>query len=269
MIALNDKFKIVNSLEELSSETGYNVLYITNDPDKVMIFYLMTVLYRSIGSPYYSYKHCSYLSSNVIAWVYNDKLPDGFEDGLYYKGFDQYEKYRTSFPFPYTTAKYSDGEVVFVIEEVKAAMKGYPVTITDRKSLKAKWNDVVFNMTWMKGWIEKLANVERKKIQEEKIAAADHFQNFLTDTFKNIPELGRVPDYWDKTKFKNEWVGHFKYCDIRFVPYTRKQADGTYIIQVSSPVFGSKDICKNHRKTIIKIIKLTQKYQEDLSKTLS
>ena len=264
MITLNDKFKVVNSFEELSQETSYNVLYITNDPDKVLIFYLMTMQYRALGGSYASYNHCSYLGGNVIAWIYKDNLPEGFADGLHYKGFDRYEKYRTSFPFPFTPAKYSDSEVVFKIEEVKALMKGYTVTITDRKSLKAKWNDVVFNMTWMKGWIQQLADIEKKKIEEQKMEANDHFQNFLTEVFSGIEGLERQHDYWDHSQLKNEWRAKFQYGEVRFTPYKRKQDDGTYVIEAASALFGDRQITKNHRKVIIKLLQMTKKYHEDL-----
>ena len=260
----SNKFKIVDSFEELSKQTGYYVLYITNDPDKAMIFYLMSVYeYRSYGGSYYDYRNCSYLGDSIIVWLYKDELPGGFKEGLYYKNYCSSSKYRTSFPFPYTPSKYTDEEVKLLLSKAKDRMHGYNVTINDRKSLKAKWNDVVFQMTWLKGWIDSLSIIEQNNIKKERADAEINFQTFLSKVFDDIPELTRTLDYWDKTKFKNEWKAEFKFGHIIFRPYGRIREDGTYAIEAASPMFGSHDILTNHRKTIIKLLQITKKYQDD------
>lgn len=262
-----EKFKVVKSYEELKNQTNYNVLYITDDPNKALVLLLMTYEYTAVGGAYCLYKHCEYLRGNIVVWLNNNDLPEGFKNGLYYKGYDEYTKYRSSFPFPYTPSRCTDSEVVLKINEVKSFLEDLDITITDKKGLKAIWQDVAFNLTWLKGWVRELSIAEQQKIDEEKEQAREHFQNFLSKTFDNIPGLVRCKDYWGE-KYKNEWKAQFKQGDIRFTPYTRKMADGTYNISVSSSLFGSFEIHKNHRKVIIKMIELTKKYQDDIFELL-
>lgn len=262
-----EKFRVVKSYKELKNQTNYNVLYITDDPNKALVLLLMTYEYNAVGAAYSSYKHCNYLGGNIVVWLHNNDLPEGFQNGLYYKGYDEYTKYRSSFPFPYTPSRCTDAEVIFKIDEAKDFLKDLDITITDKKGLKAIWQDVAFNLTWLKGWVKELSIAEQQKIDKEKEQALEHYQNFLSNTFDNIPDLKRRKDHWGE-KYKNEWKARFKYGEVRFTPYARKQADGTYVISASSSLFGDREIHKNHRKVIIKMIQLTKKYQEDISELL-
>lgn len=272
MIKVNDQFRIVNSIEELLNEISYDSLYVTSDPDKALIFYLMTMQYRTVNCAYSNYKHCNFLGGSPIVLLHNNDIPEQYKqefvDGFYYRYFSQYEKYRSSFPFPYTPARYADDAVKLQIEEAKALMPGLDITITDRKSLKAKWGEVEFNLTWIKKWISLLSIEEKKKIEERKMEANDQFQKFLTEVFSGIDGLERQREYWDRTQFKNEWKAKFKYGEIRFTPYKHKTYDGTYIIEADSSLLGNQKILKNHRKVIVKMIQLTKKYQEDISALL-